>query len=433
MTDELAARLALLELTAVGPARASWLMGEGSALEAVVALRAERLPTTRAPAPPGVTTRLVQRWSSELRSIEPERLLGRVTAAGGQLLGPDDASWPFGGEDEAPLVIFCRGDRALLEPVPRVAIVGTRRCSAIGREVAFDFGRRLALAGITVVSGLASGIDGAAHAGTLAARSELDPGGSGAALAVVGTGIDVVYPRSNRKLWDRVGEDGLIVSEAPLGARPERWRFPARNRLIAALADVVVVVESHVTGGSLLTVDEALARNRRVMAVPGSVTSPASAGSNQLLLDGCEPACSADDVLAALGQERPNFGEEATGGASDGSGSLGHHHPDPLAQLVLDNVAAGAVHIDQLVASCRATIPQILATVTQLEDPWPGPARWLHGDAANALSVMIGVGFVVVTGARAPYVTKEYHEYLSMVSHGGQEPLCALISLPLTS
>ena len=177
---------------------------------------------------------------------------------------------------------------------PRVAIVGTRRCSTTGAGVAFELGRDLAAAGVVVVSGLASGIDGAAHRGVLAADGAPPVG-------VVGSGLDVVYPRGQSSLWRAVAEVGVLISEAPLGAAPERWRFPARNRIIAALVDIVVVVESHRRGGSLHTVDEADRRGRDVLAVPGSIRNPAATGTNELLAEGRAPVCSVDDVLVALG------------------------------------------------------------------------------------------------------------------------------------
>src|SRR5690606_4171441 len=120
-------------------------------------------------------------------------------------------------------------------------------------------------------------------------------------VAVVGSGHDVVYPRRNRDLWTWAADDGLLLSEAPPGCRPSAWRFPARNRLIAGLADLVIVVESHAAGGSMHTVAEAIARGIDVMAVPGSVRLSAAAGSNQLLAEGCPPVRDADDVLVALG------------------------------------------------------------------------------------------------------------------------------------
>jgi DNA processing protein len=120
-------------------------------------------------------------------------------------------------------------------------------------------------------------------------------------VGIVGSGLDVVYPQRNRALWDEVAERGVLLSEAPLGAPPERWRFPARNRIVAALASVVVVVESHARGGSLLTAEQAVLRDRPVLAVPGSIFSPASAGANALIADGAAPARDTRDVLVALG------------------------------------------------------------------------------------------------------------------------------------
>ena len=198
----------------------------------------------------------------------------------------------LGRDPEPPAVLFARGDPAVLEG-RRAAIVGTRRCSRYGRDVAHDLGRDLAAAGVRVVSGLALGIDGAAHRGALAAAGAPP-------VAVVGSGLDVVYPRSHEALWHQVGAAGLLLGEAPLGTRPEPWRFPVRNRVIAALAEVVVVVESPEKGGSRHTVDAATARDRPVMAVPGSVRSPVSAYSNGLLADGCHPVRDSVDVLVAL-------------------------------------------------------------------------------------------------------------------------------------
>ncbi|MEL7207605.1 MAG: DNA-processing protein DprA, partial [Actinomycetota bacterium] len=194
---------------------------------------------------------------------------------------------------------------------PAVAIVGTRRCTRYGHDVARGLGARLAASGVTVVSGLAAGIDAAAH------RGALDAAGA-APAAVVATGLDVVYPSVNRALWADVEEQGVILTEGPLGTAPEAWRFPARNRIIAALADVTVVVESHAAGGSLYTVEEALVRDRPVLAVPGSIRSPASVGTNRLLSDGAEPLCAVEDVFVALGLAGDGAAA-VTGTASEGA------------------------------------------------------------------------------------------------------------------
>ena len=200
------------------------------------------------------------------------------------------------GDPGAPAVLFALGDPGVLEAKSRVAIVGTRSATHYGRQVASELARDLAAEGIVVVSGLARGIDGAAHAGALRAGGDE----SVPPVAVVGTGLDVVYPASNRDLWAQVAEKGAVLSEAALGTQPHPGVFPARNRIIAALSDVVVVVESHRGGGSLYTAEAAARRSIPVCAVPGSVRSRASDGTNALLVDGCTPVRDATDVLVAV-------------------------------------------------------------------------------------------------------------------------------------
>ena len=226
--------------------------------------------------------------------VDPERVLGAHREAGVEVLLLDDPAYPerLRSDPEPPAVLFVRGDLQAIDSTS-VAIVGTRRCTGSGAGVARELGRDLTEAGVAIVSGLALGIDGAAH------RGVLDAGG--APVGVVGSGLDVVYPSRHRDLWDKVTSDGVLLGEAALGVRPAAWRFPARNRIIAALAEVVVVVESHATGGSMHTVHEAIERDRLVMAVPGSVRSPSAAGTNQLIAEGCPPVRDATDVLVALG------------------------------------------------------------------------------------------------------------------------------------
>jgi DNA processing protein len=194
---------------------------------------------------------------------------------------------------DPPAVLFVRGDPMAIAG-PRVAIVGTRAASQYGRDLAFELGRELAAAGVAIISGLALGIDGAAHAGAIAADTSPP-------IAVVGSGLDVVYPRRHAALWREVERRGVVLGEAPLGAAPEPWRFPARNRIIAALADVVVVVESREAGGSMHTVAEAQRRDLPVFAAPGPVRSPMSTGTNKLLSEGAHVVRDAGDVLVALG------------------------------------------------------------------------------------------------------------------------------------
>jgi DNA processing protein len=215
----------------------------------------------------------------------------------------DEESYPkrLRHDLDPPPVLFVRGDLHRVGSLG-VAVVGTRHTTEYGRTVASELGRDLTLAGVDVVSGLALGVDAAAHRGALAAR-QIESDGHGTPIGVVASGLDVIYPRANGGLWKAVADAGLVIGESPPGTPPDRFRFPLRNRIIAALARVVVVVESRASGGSMITVDEALKRDVPVMAVPGATTTRASDGTNRLLRDGALVATSVDDVLAVLGLE----------------------------------------------------------------------------------------------------------------------------------
>lgn len=196
----------------------------------------------------------------------------------------------------APAVLFCRGDPRALGDGPSAALIGTRAPTRYGIGVAAQLGAELSAAGVSVVSGLALGIDGAAHEGACSAAVA-------APIAVVAGGVDEPYPRRHTRLWERVIESGVVVSESPAGAKTERWRFPVRNRLMAALSDVVVVIESRFQGGSRHTVDAATTIGKPVGAVPGSIRSANSEGTNALLATGAFPVCSVTDILVALSLE----------------------------------------------------------------------------------------------------------------------------------
>ena len=177
---------------------------------------------------------------------------------------------------------------------PGVAVVGTRRCTRYGIDLAERFGRAISVAGWSVVSGLARGIDAAAHRGCLAA--------AGHAVAVLGSGIDVCYPKENRSIYEGILKSGgAIVSEYPPGTPPDRWRFPARNRIIAAMSTAVVVVEAARTGGALITARLAAEIGRPVFVVPGDVDRLASEGCNLLIRDGAHPVLGAVDLIEELG------------------------------------------------------------------------------------------------------------------------------------
>ncbi len=197
------------------------------------------------------------------------------------------------GIDDRPAVLFAEGQRLDVLEQPRVAVVGTRAATPHGLADARELGAALARAGIVVVSGLAIGIDGEAHHGALAA--------GGTVIGVVATGLDVVYPRRHGALHEQVREHGLLVSEQPFGIGPHPARFPVRNRIIAALADVTIVVEATQRGGARITARHALDYGRSVLAIPGSRRNPAARGCNELIAEGAQPLLDPADIAVALG------------------------------------------------------------------------------------------------------------------------------------
>ena len=296
---------------------------------------------------------LAESWARAGCSVSPQEVAEVHERAGVRILLPEDPSYPelLASDVEPPAVIFALGDLSALE-ARRVAIVGTRRCTGVGAGVARELGRELSTAGVAVVSGLALGIDGAAHRGALDAV----PGGA-APVGVVGSGLDVVYPSRHRELWEAVARRGLLLSEAPLGARPTGWRFPARNRVIAALAEVVVVAESHARGGSMHTVEEAQRREIPVMAVPGSVRSPASRGVNELIADGCHPVCDTADVLVALGLSSTRRAR---------SQADSRPAPTPPAAAVLDAMGWDPATLEHLVVRTSLRLPDLSLALEEL-------------------------------------------------------------------
>ena len=235
------------------------------------------------------------------RRLDVPAYRARLAERGIEVVGLDDRGYPaeLTTLHDPPPAVFTRGRRDLLDvSAGRVAIVGARRAADAGLRLARELARFCATRERTVVSGLALGIDAAAHAGSL--------DGGGATIAVLGCGVDVTYPRTNAGLFDRVARDGLLLSEYPPGTPPAPWRFPARNRLIAALASTVLVVEARARSGALITADMALDLGRDVLAVPGSPAFAGAAGTNGLLKAGAGLIEDAADLAGWLGVEPPD-------------------------------------------------------------------------------------------------------------------------------
>jgi DNA processing protein len=265
----------------------------------------------------------------------------------------------------APAVLFCQGDPEVVDRYPTVALVGTRSPTRYGIGVAAQFGADLAAVGVSVVSGLALGIDGAAHEGATAAGAP--------PVAVVAGGLDDPYPRRHARLWSRVAAQGAVYSESPVGVRTEKWRFPVRNRLLAMLSDVVVVVESRHGGGAMHTVAAAAERGIPVGAVPGSIRSPASEGTNSLLADGCFPVCSVADLLTALslqGVVLPPMAQHPEHPEHSGQGEPGHAEPESAHtgpdRILFDALSSDPVSLDHLVRVTGLALPALCGGLERL-------------------------------------------------------------------
>ena len=252
-------------------------------------------------------------------------------------------------------VFFHRGDLSLVAD-RRVGIVGTRTPTPSGVYTAREIAEGLSRAGVHVVSGLAKGIDGAAHDGVRGAVDE--HGAQGRAIAVVGSGLDVVYPRANASLWGWVADHGLLISEYPPGTAAEPHHFPRRNRIIAALSEVVVVVESRESGGSMSTVRQAIERQRDVLAVPGSPRVASAAGTNLLIQQGCGVVTCAADVLSVLALDHRH---------SDAVGRDERTPPDARDIVVLEACSHGPVTLDQLMLATGWSIAELAVSLGRLE------------------------------------------------------------------
>jgi len=296
LAAERAAWLRLIATPGIGPRTARLLLGHfglpdrifDAGLSAIMRVVPEPLAQSLSSAPSAGIKAVIDATESWLEA-SPQRAL--ISLADGEypplLLDTPDP----------PPLLFAIGRRELLAR-PALAMVGSRNATRQGVANAEAFAAALARAGVTIVSGLALGIDAAAH------RGALDAGADAATIAVVGTGVDIVYPSSNRELTERIAAGGLVISEFPLGTPAIAHNFPRRNRIIAGLVRGVLVVEAAMRSGSLITARLAAEAGRDVFAIPGSIHSPLSKGCHRLIRDGAKLVESAHEILAELGLEQ---------------------------------------------------------------------------------------------------------------------------------
>jgi DNA processing protein len=284
--------------------------------------------------------------------LDLDREYAKLEAAGASLITLEDESYPplLKSLLDAPSVLYVRGT-LLPEDNLAVGIVGTRRATAYGRDAAAFFSRQLVQNGVTIVSGLAYGIDAAAH------HAAIDAGGR--TLAVLGCGVDQIYPRDHGDLMAQIAQHGALISEFPLGTRPDPSHFPRRNRIISGLSLGILVVEAPEKSGALITAAIALEQGREVFAVPGNIFSPASAGTNRLIQDGAKPIMSVDDILGEINVTYRNV-EVRTAAREIAP-------PDETEAALLKMLGADPMHIDDLTRLTGLPIALVTSTLTLLE------------------------------------------------------------------
>jgi DNA processing protein len=280
-----------------------------------------------------------------------QRALALLEACGGHLLLPEDARFPalLHSIPDPPTCLFAQGNVALLER-PSVAIVGSRDHTHYGAEVCRALARAAAEAGLVVISGMARGLDAIAHAGALE--------GSGDTIGVLGNGLGVIYPATNRGLYQEVAARGLLLTEFAPGERPGVGSFPRRNRLISGLARVTVVVEAAITSGALQTSRWALDQGRDVLAVPGPITSAVSFGTNDLIRDGAAPLLELADLLCHYRDVVP-AGVRGRAGCGDPAA--------PLEQRILNALQLEPLPAERLIELAGAPVGEALDALSTLE------------------------------------------------------------------
>jgi DNA processing protein len=295
---------------------------------------------------------LRRRWATSAARNDPGVVAARCAELGVRIILPPDPDFPpqLIDDPRRPAVLFVQGDPSVLD-ARRVGIVGTRNPTRRGAQTAARFGHELADAGVVVVSGLALGIDGAAHRGVVAS-------GGAPPVAVVANGHDSPYPKRHGDLWRVIAERGAVISEWPPGTPPDAFRFPQRNRILAALSEVVVVIESRERGGSLITAREAAERGIDVFAVPGPIDDRASAGTNALLEVGAAPVTSTESLFVALGLD----GRRAGRARFDLRGA-----PSGLEAAVLQTCRAGVQSVETISQSHGMSLADAAMTLARLE------------------------------------------------------------------
>ena len=350
MDDERVAYLALTQVPGMGAVRLKTLL---SACH--TALGAHSAPIAFLGSLPGFSKAL----ASAIKStplVTGKKTAEEADRLGATVLVPGDADYPLllHHIPDPPPVLYTLGNQSLLLR-PSAALVGSRDHSSYGAVACRSLAAAVAEAGVVVVSGMARGLDALAH------TAALDAGGT--TIGVLGNGLGVIYPAANRGLYERVGREGLLVTEFPPGERPSVGSFPRRNRLISGISRVTVVIEARVGSGALITAGAALDQGREVMAVPGNITSEVSAGSNRLIRDGAAPVLEPADILQHFPEFAPSPKKEVLQPAIPPLPEALTHEERELAGLL----GLNPIHPDELATRLNRPIGEVLGLISGLE------------------------------------------------------------------
>jgi len=342
--DERAFWIAFNCVAGIGPARLTALMELCGGIEAAWNAPVHQLEAA------GLDRRTINNIVAARRKLDPHDELEKVARSGVDILTQEDPGYPTNllPLPNSPPLLYVRGNLEQEDQLA-VAVVGTRRVSPYGREVARRLGHELAMNGVTVVSGLALGVDAIAHA------SALESGGR--TIAVLGSSVDQIYPARNRSLALQIVENGALVSEYPLGTKPEARNFPPRNRIISGMSLAVVVVEAAARSGALITAAFAAEQGRDVFAVPGSILSPGSDGCNRLIQEGAIAVTSPGDLLENLQLETAVARQEARVSIP----------ATPQEELILRHVTAEPRHMNEIVRAATLDTSQVSSLLATME------------------------------------------------------------------
>lgn len=334
----------------IGPIRFKKLINFFPSMEAAYTASEQELKEA------GLDEKIVEHFSAKRLEINPDQEYEKLQQAGIKIITFRDENYPKLLKEiyAPPAVLYVRGD--ILREEYCIAIIGTRKYSLYGRQVALDITEALCKIGITVVSGLAKGIDTFAHQSCVRCNNRT--------IAVLGSGIDheSIYPCTNRELAKEVEKGGAVISEYPLGTLPLRQNFPARNRIISGLCQGVIVIEAPEESGALITAKYALEQNREVFAIPGPINSVNSQGTNKLIKQGAKLVTGINDIIEEL-----NLGDYSSGKSVFEQNNVPTHPDSKEEAIILNLLTSEPVHIDNLIRDSHLPTAEVNSTLTILE------------------------------------------------------------------